>query len=591
MRQFLLIIFLLIGTTIAEGRTTLVVHDQPSFDLLPQKITETIRIGEMYIDICFLPGKYFFKNKHLSFIGIQHADLTIRIKGNKAILIPEGKNYSNGDDKKGALSIYHGWMNEKNDISIWSPIIQADNLVEIVDLDNKLCRLKSSLSLKDSEEGTQSILLTQWYKSSTYSVKKIKNNYIYFNAPDLSYSAYKKTEYSINDDFNYFSKYPRYKLCNVDESANAQSIVVNNGKIVLPQGISEVHECNVSTFLYVENCSISSFKMDGFEFWGSSYGYPEAFITFKKTQAPNIEISNCSFYGMHNNVVSILNSDNVTVTNNYFKDLYHSGIQSDNGSANTRVINNSFEDAGLGLSNTFCIFCSGKNYYIYGNKLTDYGYGGIRVGLWYLNKQYGKSNGVVENNTLLFSEDYMNAIYKNGLMDGGAIYISTINDKAIIRHNYIDGYRGAGGNRGIFCDDGAMGCEIYGNVILNIGKNDYCIASRREPAVEKKNDPRSSVLKSNVNNVIRDNLIDGKILFKGHESINNGCVKGANYVVLADGADAPVNQIENIPSLEDDIIINNAVGSDKLIRVPRDNFRIMRKSKEWRFLQNYVKRR
>lgn len=573
----------------SEGKTVISITNQQAFDLLPKKIEELVSQGENKIVISLSAGNYIFKDKHIRLTNIDNPRLSILIKGNNTILIPEGKTYIDGDLFEGVFSIYHGWMNGKNDISIWSSMIQSNQLVEIVDFEKKLCRLKSPIPLKDAEREAQYILLTQWYKSNTYCVTKIKDNYIYFIASDLSNSSYKKTEYSINDDFNYLSKYPRYKLCNVADSDNAQSILIKNGEFVLPFGISEVHECIASTFLYLENCNLGFFKMEGLDFWGSSYGYTDAFITFKETKAPNIEIHKCSFYGMHNNVISLLNTNNVIIAKNTFYDIYFTGIYSDNKCQNTRIINNSFFNAGLGLSNTFCILCCGLDYYIEGNKMENYGYGGIRVGIWYLTPQYNRPSGTVENNTLVFTNTYLKRISTDGLMDGGAIYISTINDKAIVRYNYINGFSGAGGNRGIFCDDGALGYEIYGNVILNISRNDYCIASRREPAVEKRNDSRSELLRSNINNTIRDNILDGKIMFRGHEDTDNGCEKGANYVVLTAGKEPPVNQIDYIHQLKSDVIIKNIIIKDNTIMVPRTNYRAMKKSKEWHILRQYLK--
>ena len=589
MRRFCLLIFCFLLSSIAIGRVRINIKDQSSFNLLQNKIEDAINKGETDVVICLQPGKYYFKEKHLCIKEISIPNLSILVKGDRAILVPEGIDYRAGAEKKGGLSIYRGWIEGNKDISVWSDIKQTDQLIEIIDIKNKLCRIKSQTPLKNAEGKDQYILITQWYKSNVYKITKIEDNYIYFTASDLTLSAYKKSEYSINDDYNYLSRYPRYKLCNVSNDNNEQSIVVDNGKLKLPSGIDVVHECKSSTFLCIENCKIGQFIVEQIDFWGSAYGYPDSFITIKDTESRGINVGKCSFYGMHNNVIAILNTNNVTIENNLFKDIYYTGIQSDNKSKNTSVLNNSFYNAGIGISNTFCITCGGCDYYISGNKLENYGYGGIRVGLWYISPLYNTPCGIVEKNTLVFTNEYLDRIYTEGLMDGGAIYISTINDKSIVRYNYINGYGGAGGNRGIFCDDGALGYEIYGNVILNISRNDYCIASRREPAVEKRNDSRSELLRSNINNTIRDNILDGKIMFRGHEDTDNGCEKGANYVVLTAGKEPPVNQIDYIHQLKSDVIIKNIIIKDNTIMVPRTNYRAMKKSKEWHILRQYLK--
>ena len=586
MKRFgLLFLFIHLFVNI-EGKSDIIIDNQNSFDALQEQIVDLIIKGESNISVVLRPGEYYFKENHVNLSNINSPNLKISIRGEGSVLIPDGITYCNNSIYSGGVSIYSSWMNETNDVSIWGPIRQSDGLVEVLDFNKKLCRLKSSQDLKDNGEQSGYILITQWYKSNVYKIDKIEKGDIYFIATDLSYSSLNKKVYSINDDYNYLKKNPRYRLCNVENLDNI--IRIEKGKILLPKGIDKVHEGRVSTFLCLENSSIFQLEIDYLVFYGSTYNYPNSFITFKSVQSTNISINNCSFFGMHNNVISIVNTNNVSVSNNKFKDIYLTGIQSDNRSCNIKVINNSFFNAGLGLRNTFCVFCTGDNYLISGNKLENYGYGGIRVGLWYLSPQYNKSNGIVEKNTLLFPDSYINIISKDGLMDGGAIYISSNNEKAIVRNNYIQGYAGAGGNRGIFCDDGASGFEIYGNVVINIAHNDLCIASRREPSVEKKKDSQSNISKSNVNNLIRDNLIDGGIMFKGHESFFNGCLKGTNYILLNINDKKPNNAIENIWVVHNDVVILKKGFSKNRFIISKSDYRRLAKSKEWNYLKHFV---
>lgn len=96
-------------------------------------------------------------------------------------------------------------------------------------------------------------------------------------------------------------------------------------------------------------------------------------------------------------------------------------------------------------------------------------------------------------------------------MDSGAIYIFTQNDGAVIRNNYIHDYVGMKDNRGIFCDDGAYGFTITGNVIRNV-PNSYSIDSRLCLNVETQ--AGSVVKKVNYNNIIRNNRVDGPVRFE-----------------------------------------------------------------------------
>lgn len=110
---------------------------------------------------------------------------------------------------------------------------------------------------------------------------------------------------------------------------------------------------------------------------------------------------------------------------------------------------------------------------------------------------------------------------EHNLMDSGAIYLYTISNNTTVRYNSIHHYRGAGSNRGVFCDDGAKNFQIYGNTITDVA-NSYSIDSRR---VTEDEDKLGAL---NINNVIRDNIVDRPIRFQGNEMSNNGCIFEGN---------------------------------------------------------------
>jgi hypothetical protein len=164
--------------------------------------------------------------------------------------------------------------------------------------------------------------------------------------------------------------------------------------------------------------------------------------------------------------------------------------------------------------------------------------------------------GIIENNDLSYNQDYIDNIGNYGIMDGGAIYLATKNARSVVRYNHIHDFSGMKDNRGIFCDDGAYNIEIYGNVITGI-VNSMCIDSRRVTFVERSETPESEIDKANVNIVIQDNTVDGSIRFEAHEDSNNGCTKGANYILPAKDGKMPKMSVKNVANPEDDIVLQH----------------------------------
>jgi len=175
-------------------------------------------------------------------------------------------------------------------------------------------------------------------------------------------------------------------------------------------------------------------------------------------------------------------------------------------------------------------------------------------------------------------------------MDGGAIYVWTKNDGTIIRTNYIHGFSGIGGNRGIFCDDGAYNVQIYGNVITGIA-NSYCIESRRVASVEDVQTKGTGIDKSNVNVQIRDNIIDGSILFIGNEGLNNGCELGINYVLLKEHESLPPNTVRNIDDPQGIVVLTHTGEKRGRVGISRQSLRILKKADVWHSVRDYMIRK
>ena len=552
--RVILICCFFVATSTSVARTTIVVSSQTEFDGLQEQLINTIKSGEKVIYVKLLPGTYIAKEKHITLKDIDAADTKIRFVGHGATLIPEGHEYHDGDNYQDTFSVGSSWMSGNKDVETWSYVKYADSLIEVLNAEEKLCRLKCNNAFpSDIDFNNAYILITHWYQSSTYKIEKIEGQYIYFIANDLKESSY--GGYNVNDDYNYGNKTIRYKLCNIETGEDYFRIT--DGKVHLPNGVTSVWEGKMYNYLTFQNCKFAVVEVNGIQFRGNSFAESHPAISIRNTACKKIRIHKCGFYGMRGSIINVSASPNVKIDNNQFADTYYYGIWSNNGSANTVVEKNSFKSMGKRMHNTKCVGCLGTNYRVSDNIFLDFGYCGIRTGVWYKSDMKQPCTGVIENNDLSYSQDYLDHIENYGIMDGGAIYLATKNAGSIVRNNYIHDFSGIKHNRGIFCDDGASNIEIYGNVITDIA-NSMCIDSRRVTFVERSHTPESGIERANINIVIRDNTVDGSIRFEAHEDSDNGCIKGANYILTAEDGKMPKMVISNVANPEEDIVLKSS---------------------------------
>ena len=572
-------------SAVTKSNTTIMIRDQYDFDNLQNILNESVSSDNKSIIVDIAPGKYLFADEHLTLNDLYAPNVSITIRGdNDVYLQPNGKAYSSGDLFEGNFYIYDSWMSDDLDVPNWSHIRYADGIVEVNDVDKKLCRIKTKKDLEILENSHDSyILIPCWFRSWIYKISKIEDGYIYFVADNLKVSY--KNGYNVNDDFNYGKKEIRYKLCNI--KTNDDCLKVIDDIVSFSDGLESVWNGKACNFMTINNCVLSKLEINGIEFRGNSSSNENSLLSFNKLVSVKAYIKQCTFRGIHSNVISINSSPNITVENNYFQDCYCHGVISDNISARTSVLNNSFCNMGKRMQSSFCISCSGENYLVQSNKIINYGYGGIRVGVWYNKPQYNASCGIVENNELIYTEDYIKDIDDKGIMDGGAIYLFTKNDGAIIRGNYIASYTGMKDNRGIFCDDGAYNYQIYGNIILGI-TNSYSIDSPRCSTVERHKTPHSGVERANINNVIRDNIVDTPIRFEGYEESNNGCIKGINYILQKKEKEL-LGVYKNVSISKDDVYISLKDNYTGELVVSSNDYKAIRKSPSWKLLKRYVR--
>jgi hypothetical protein len=117
--------------------------------------------------------------------------------------------------------------------------------------------------------------------------------------------------------------------------------------------------------------------------------------------------------------------------------------------------------------------------------------------------------GVVEENEICMSERFRSQVPRE-LIDGGAVYIWTQNQEVSIRNNFIHDLDGPHGNKGIFADDGTVGVEIVGNLLLAV-HGGHCIDLRKAHRVERMRS--SHIRRVNVRNRMDGNTLDGRCRF------------------------------------------------------------------------------
>ena len=476
MRKRLFLCYLAVQAAILASADTLHINTQSDFDATGSRIEAAVNAGAKTIDVLLEGKTFFFKQNHIVLKNKRWNDVSISLRGNNTIITPAAP--------------------QLQDATPPSPLMQTDRLIEVVDEQSKLCRVYIGKQ-KVNSTANANIRITQWFKSVSYEVVRIKGKWIYFTAHDLSYNKNYRC-YNVNLDYGYSHKrapgaevMPRFRL--------EQAPTFNS-------------QFSIFNFLSITSSRLNSLNLSGISFAGNASSNDGYLINIDRLHAQT-NITNCKFTSIRSGVIQALGCDSLSVTDCTFSRCYRHGIFA-SYSTNTTITGNTFTQMGLDCLNSFCVRCSGKDYYIAHNTFRDFGYCGIALGTWWQASKRTDETGVVEHNQLFYSPSYMASWRRHSLMDSGAIYLYTQNDSVVIRHNNIHDYNGACDNRGIFCDDGASNFSIYANTIRNI-PNSFCIDSRRTPNIET--DERSKVRRVNLNNRIYDNDVDGPIRFEPRE--------------------------------------------------------------------------
>lgn len=446
---------------------TILVSSQADFDRLQQDVHRELLRKPAELKVSFQPGTYRFRHNHLYLTREEDCpDTRLVIEGNGAVLVglaPEVRV---------------------------SPFYRVDRLVEVVDAEKKICRIRTRKRMDG--QGRLYVQVSSWFRLFTGEVTEIKGRYLYFTVDGLARSG---LNYNINGDFTYGRQRPRFRLMRVQESDRASSTSVFNFTAC------RFREVDISGFTFDGNAGLRMTDPDNF------------LIRFYSCELGGATVHGCTFRSIRSDVLRIAYTRGVEVRGCRFEDGSRIGVLSYNHAAGTRIVNNVFERMGLDpeAEVTPCVKVEGTDYLVSGNRFVDYGCCAIMAGLHFTAPMKYPASGIIERNEIFQTDSYRKEAPQNLLMDTGAIYVYTQNASLEIRNNDIHDISGPYDNRGIFCDDGTVNTYIHDNRVTGIA-NSYDIDLRRVLSVETR--PDSQIRRVNVGNRIEKNQVDGKIRFE-----------------------------------------------------------------------------
>lgn len=461
------------------------IQDQSAFDSLNGAIVRAVNSGEREIVVAIGRGVYRFHENHIDLRQKQWDDISVTIRGEDVIIV--------GDGYDGAF--------RRSDFR--TDVCYLDGQLGKIDFSTRMERARSAVRISGEkgrlETGDRKlnpgrcsgvyVRITQWFTSRLYPVLRIDRGVVTFEAKDLKrYGMF----YEPNADLYYGQQVPRYRLYNLP-STDAPS----------------VHACEATCFLYLAGCRFSSFTVEGLSFVGNAAG--KTLVDFYHCKAGVYRIADCQFRNLLSHAVYMSGTSDVTVEKNLFTGCERNVVHADMNSKHARILSNRFIKNGTAGEQSFNIVCRGEDFLVKDNYLEDFGYSAIGLGLHYSTPVETQVTGVVENNEICQSEEGFRNAPREGLMDGGAIYVWTQTHGVTIRDNLIHDINGPSGNRGIFCDDGTNHVTIVRNTIRGVA-NSYAIDIRRVASVEKL--PDSQVSRTNVGNRVEGNRVEGKIRFE-----------------------------------------------------------------------------
>lgn len=452
------------------------VTSQQDFDRLGERIDSVLAAGERDVDVRMAPGTYFYRDGHLSLSDLQAPDAVIRLTGDGAVLV--------GAEDDGTYRFEKGYvdLSARCHVDVRQSVRRAKGWPVKCLFRRGVYKIRCDevdLSREQAEE--VKVILSQWYVGAVYPVVEIRNGFLYFRRDP----AYRSGMWS---EFRFGRCLPRYILCT-------------------PPRRQDLHACAASGFLSMDNCRVASVLMQGLSFLGNGEGRP--LLSFRGVEADSITVRGCRFEGIRSQVAAVEKTRHFYLEDNRFYQCYLGAVSFAPDTEDVIISDNQFVDNGLRMTNVPIVDCKGRSFRVSRNYFEDYAHSAIGVGVHFMDSVGLVTSGVVEENEICMSERFRSQVPRE-LIDGGAIYIWTQNQEVSIRSNFIHDLDGPHGNKGIFADDGTVGVEITGNLLLSI-HGGRCIDLRKAHRVERKR--FSWIRRVNVRNRMEGNVLDGRCRF------------------------------------------------------------------------------
>ncbi|MBR1468188.1 MAG: right-handed parallel beta-helix repeat-containing protein [Bacteroidaceae bacterium] len=501
----------------AYSRQVIEVMSQSRFDSLSYIIGRQLEAGERDVCIRLAAKRFKFSENHIVLKDVAYPKSSVTVSGEEGTVIySEGMGYTRGDKYAYAFNHQNTFLDENlQELPIWSESMIARDTIRVIDRSFGKCFIPyRGLEPQSGKLCRYTyVSVTMWFTSSIYKVSEITDEGVCFECTDLNDDNWLKT-YNVNLDYAYTKhcnvpiQMPRFRLCNTLFAPNS----IADGRIKSEK--RRLHECRNTTFVSLEGCKLRSFNIDGICFNGNAGNWNKYLIQVSDCRfTKGLNITGNSFRYLKSLAVCVKGTDNLTFQDN--KAIFCSSgiVRSCNDCMNTKILGNRFEQCGTGMTNIPLVQTVGTGFLVKGNILSDFGYSGLNSGVFWGDEMKHRCSGIIEDNELYYTDITLDDIEKRTLIDSGAIYVSTQNYKTVIRNNYIHDYRGIWDYRGIYMDDGANNCHVYGNKVRNT-PTAYSIqfSTQGKDGVPGNKSPYFCT-----GNMETDNDCDGKIYLKRQE--------------------------------------------------------------------------
>ncbi len=359
------------------------------------------------------------------------------------------------------------------------------------------------------------------YVNFTSSFKSFTINAWTAKKGGYNYLCFKENKKSYNDDYSGYKRYTSFFFINKD--LTQESCLIKGKNLYFPSQYDWIGELGEGFTVSKGNVKFKNLSLVG----------KRAIIENGDTE---VTLQEGKIYGTAENAIEIKYGKAYISQCEVFNTLKY-GVLAEYGTT-LCVVDSYFHNIGLYREQSEAIESRGK-YYIARNRIEDFCYGAIRVGLINAPSSSTGTNGlscsgIVEHNNMSLSTTFYENADHLVVMDSGVIYIATNNGDVqkpedtetfiknnigrtldttkvcVVRYNHIKNYRGRGSNRGIFCDDDAYNFLLLGNIIENT-PDDYSISARFAES-ERTTFHR----KKNYNKKVFYNIVDNGFRFEGN---------------------------------------------------------------------------